>query len=270
MVSLYEFTDYKSFLKKRIEESERGFATRLAEAAGCQRSYFSSVLNGDIHLIPDHLFGICEFLELPPEERDYLFLLLDYNRASNINYRRHLGGKIQEKQAAWKDIKNRLKKESLQDKMDSSEYQFYYSSWLFSAIHIALSIPRLGEIKHLCAYLGITEDTAKLHLDKLNKMGLIEKSGARWRWKSGDLHLSKDSPWLPTHHTNWRMRAINDVPLKNNESLHYSVVQTLSKEDLESLRFRMIEWIEEFKRKSGPSSPEELVCFNLDLFKPGQ
>ncbi|WP_413575318.1 DUF4423 domain-containing protein [Bdellovibrio sp. HCB290] len=269
MVSPYEFNDYKVYLKKRIAQADqRGFATRLAEASGCQRSYFSNVLNGNVHLIPDHLYGICEFLELSEEEREYLFLVLEHNRASNIEYRRHLSRKISQKQAGWKDFKNRLKKESLTPEKDESARQFYYSSWLFSAIHIAVSIPRLGELKSLCAYLGISEDLAKFHLEKLALMGLVEKKGTKWVWKSGDLHLSKDSPWIASHHSNWRMQALNDLPLRNADSLHYSVVQSLSKDHVEELRLRMIEWVEEFKKKAGPSSPEELVCFNLDFFKP--
>lgn len=271
MTSVYEFTDYKSFLQKRIHEAQqRGFATRLAEAAGCQRSYFSSVLNGNIHLLPDHLFGVCQFLELSNDEQEYLFLVLDHNRASQPEYRQHLGKKIQERRAAWKDLKNRLRKDSLNESEDNSEKQFYYSSWLFAAIHIAVSIPRLGDLEKLSNYLGISEAVAQYHLEKLAHMGLIEKRGTRWSWKSGDLHLSKDSPWIGTHHVNWRMQALTNVQMRDEEALHYSVVQSLSQEDIEQLRARMIEWVEEFKKKAGPSRPEELVSFNLDFFRPGK
>ncbi len=271
MVSVFEFADYKSFLRKRIALSDqRGFATRLAEASGCQRSYFSAVLNGDVHLLPDHLFGICEFMEMPDNEREYLFLVLDHNRASNLEYRRHLAKKISEKQTAWKDFKNRLKNESLPVSAPSQSQQFYYSSWLFAAIHIAVSIPRYGEMGNLVEYLGISPELAKFHLDKLQEMELVEKKGTKWIWKSGDLHLSKDSPWIAAHHANWRTQALVDIPQRKEESLHYSVVQSLSKGDMEALRSRMIEWVEEFKKKASPSKPEELVCFNLDLFKPGK
>ena len=87
MASVYEFIDYKLFLKKCIAQSEqRGFTTRLAEAAGCQRSYFSTVLSGNIHLLPEHLFGICEFLKLSNDESEYLFLVLDYIRVGSIYF----------------------------------------------------------------------------------------------------------------------------------------------------------------------------------------
>lgn len=270
MASVYEFIDYKLFLKKCIAQSEqRGFTTRLAEAAGCQRSYFSTVLSGNIHLLPEHLFGICEFLKLSNDESEYLFLVLDYNRAGNISFRSHLLKKIREKQLAWKDLKNRLKKDSIPEAEDMSVRQFYYTSWVYSAIHIAVSIPMLGDIKQLSNYLGITEEMSFWHLEKLAQMGLVEKKGGRWGWKSGDLHLSKDSPWINNHHANWRMQAVSDLPQRRSESLHYSVIQSLSKEDLEALRFRIIEWIEEFKKIASPSRSEELICLNIDFFKPG-
>lgn len=75
-------------------------------------------------------------------------------------------------------------------------------------------------------------------------------------------------PWIATHHSNWRMQALNDLPQRKAESIHYSVVQSLSEEDAETLRFWVVEWVEEFKRKAGPSNPEELVCLNVDFFRP--
>ncbi|MGZ3768507.1 MAG: TIGR02147 family protein [Bdellovibrio sp.] len=270
MVSVYEFADYKLYLKKFIANSDqRGFTTRLAEAAGCQRSYFSTVLNGSIHLLPEHIFGISEFLELSNEEQEYLFLVLDHNRAGNPAFRTHLLKKIREKQLAWKDFKNRLKRDTILEAEDISVRQFYYTSWLYAAIHIAVSIPKLGDIKNLSSYLGITEATSLWHLEHLSQMGLVEKKGGRWAWKSGDLHLSKDSPWIGNHHSNWRMQALSDLAQKNAEALHFSVVQSLSKEDIEALRFRIVEWVEEFKKRAGPSNPEELICLNIDFFKPG-
>jgi len=71
---------------------------------------------------------------------------------------------------------------------------------------------------------------------------------------------------MQPHHANWRLQALAELPLRKPDSLHYSVIQWLSSEDLEALRFKIVRWIQEFKAISGPSNPEELVCFNLDFF----
>jgi hypothetical protein len=101
-------------------------------------------------------------------------------------------------------------------------------------------------------------------------MNLVQHSSGKWVWKSGDLHLPKESPWMQPHHNNWRLQAIAELPLRRAESLHYSVIQSLSGEDLEKLRFQIVRWIQEFKTISGPSKPEELICFNLDFFTLGK
>ena len=95
----------------------------------------------------------------------------------------------------------------------------------------------------------------------------LEREAAKWKWKSGDLYLAKDSPWVQTHHSNWRLQALADLPLKRPESLHFWGVQSLSRKDLEKLYFEMTRWIQTFRDTSGPFEPEELVCFNLDLFR---
>jgi uncharacterized protein (TIGR02147 family) len=271
MASIYEHTDYKAYLRALIKKSEeRGFSTRLAEAAGCQKSYFSSSLSGKSHLLPEHIHGIANYLKLPSEEVDYFILILDYQRANGPTYRKFVLNKIHEKQNAWKDISNRLKRNSLVPTQDDANVQNYYSHYLYAVLHIAVSIPQLQTTKSLSQYLALPENVIQNYLLQLEMMGLVQKSESKWSWKSGDLHLSKDSPWIQTHHNNWRLQAMTNATLRHPESLHFSSVQSLSRKDLEALRYQMLRWIEEYRNTTGPSDPEELICFNLDLFSLGK
>lgn len=267
MANIYEYTDYKVYLRLLIKNSKiRGFSTRLAEAAGCQKSYLSSALNGKAHLLPDQIYGISEFLKLNDEERDYFMLILDYQRANAIAYRKFVHKKIQQKQNAWKDLKNRIEARPLLNAETEVHLQNYYSNYLYAALHIASSIPQLQDLKKLSNYFSLPENLLENYLQQLQKMGLVEHKGSKWVWKSGDLHLPKDSPWINSHHSGWRLQALTDLTLQRQDSLHYSVIQSLSSKDLERLRFQIVKWIQEFKEISGPSTPEELVCFNLDFF----
>jgi uncharacterized protein (TIGR02147 family) len=271
MVNIFEYIDYKAYLRALIKSSDvRGFSSRLAEAAGCQKSYFSTSLSGKSHLLPDQCFGIAEFLRLTDDERDYFMMILDYQRANGLAYRKFMHKKIQARQTAWKDLKNRLQKPSLQNVDQEHLHQQYYSNYLYAALHIAVSIPELQDLKGLVRFFAVPEGVLKNYLERLEKMGLIESKGSRWSWKSGDLHLSKDSAWVQTHHGNWRLQALTELSLQRPESLHFSGVQSLSRKDVEHLRFQMTQWIQHFRDTSGPSAPEELVCFNLDFFSLGK
>lgn len=268
MTNVYEYTSYKDYLKELINESsERGFSSRLAESANCQKSYFSHALNGKAHLLPDHIYGISSYLKLSQDEGSYLQLILDYERATSLNYQKHLLNRIHDRQSEWKDLKNRLTKKSLpSEDTAAAPHQYYYSNYLYGAIHIAVSIPNLQDLKSLSGYFMLPERTIESVLIQLLQMGLVENKGKKWFWKSGDLHLPKDSPWINTHHNNWRMQALVDLNYKKSDSLHFSGVQSLSKKDYESLLIEMTKWIQFFREKTGPSAPEELICFNLDLF----
>ncbi|KYG63648.1 hypothetical protein AZI86_12520 [Bdellovibrio bacteriovorus] len=267
MANIFEFQDYKVYLKKLVKESKsRGFSTRLAEAAGCQISYLSITLSGKPHLLPEHVYGISELLGLQDEEREYFLMLLDYQRANTPAYRNFVLKKIQQKQEAWKDLKNRVQGKALANTEPDPHLQHYYSNYLYAALHIAVSIPKLQTLSELSKYFGFPEKLLQTYLQQLAQMGLVENIKNKWIWKSGDLHLPKESPWMQPHHNNWRLQALAELPLRRPESLHYSVIQSLSREDLERLRFQVVRWIQDFKTISGPSKPEELVCFNLDFF----
>ena len=268
MINIFEYTDYKAYLRAVIKAADlRGYSSRLAEAAGCQKSYFSSSLTGKSHLLPDQIYSLADFLKLSEDEREYLILILDYQRANTPTYRKYVHKKIQERQIAWADLKNRLKQQPLRGSELEGLTQSYYSNYLYAALHIAVSIPSLQNLKALSEYFSLPEAVVLHHLGQLELMGLIEQKGAKWIWKSGDLHLPKNSPWIQTHHANWRMQALADLPLQRNDSLHFSGVQSLSRKDLEQLRFQMTQWIQHFRDKTGPSEPEELICFNLDFFR---
>jgi hypothetical protein len=75
MLSIFAFGHYKDFLRAHCDAS-RGALTKLAEAAGCQRSYLSKVLTADPHLTPDQGFLISRFLEFKSDEAEYFMLLL--------------------------------------------------------------------------------------------------------------------------------------------------------------------------------------------------
>lgn len=270
MVNIFEYTDYKTYLKALIKESDvRGYTSRLAEAAGCQVSYLSNSLSGKAHLLQDHAHGLADYLKLTDDERDYFFLILDYQRANNPAYRKYVHKKITERQAVSRDLKSRLRKKSLAPSEADPSLQHYYSNYLYAALHIAVSIPALQDVKSLAKFLGLPDALILNYLKQLQGMGLVEHKGQAWLWKSGDLHLPKDSPWVQTHHANWRLKAITEIHLNRSDSLHFSGVQSLSRKDLDKLRFEMTRWIQQFRETTGPSDPEELICFNLDLFSLG-
>lgn len=269
MKSVFEYVSYKPYLKDYIEQSPlRGELTRLSEAAGCQNSYLSKVLQtgSKVQLTHEHLDGISEYLSLSTNEFQFFKLILEVERASQIKYRKKIQKAITEAQEEFLKIKNHVGQKTIQTSENID--QTYYSHWIYSALHIAVSIPRLQTVEALSKHFYMPEAAILTFLQKLEALQLVEKkSPHKWIWKSGNIHLTNDSPLVGIHHSNWRSKAAQESLNASADSVHYSVVQSISQKDYEKLNFLILEWIKTFQKIASPSDCEELVNLNIDFYK---
>jgi hypothetical protein len=268
MINPFEFANYKDYLRAVIQAPDsRGLLSRLAEAADCQRPYLSKVLQFDseVQLTPDHLFGICDYLALPQLHADYLKLLLEFERASKPKYKDSIKSQINLLKEQHVNLKNQVGKQQLNPELDPMG--IYYSYWLYSALHIAVSVPGLQTVAQLSKKFSLPESVIEMYLQALKKLGLVNYANKKWLWLAGDLHLSKESLSIASHHNNWRFQAVQDIAKRIPESTHYSVVQSISQADFEVIRLKIVDWVKHFQKVVTPSKPEDIVCFNLDFFK---
>lgn len=262
-VSVWSFSDYKLFLVSLIEHGTRGIVSRLAEAAGCQRSYLSNVLRSHIHLMPDQAYGICKFLDLNSSETSYFLMLLEKERCGTAAYKRYLEAKIQRLQAARENLAERLDRPSLRKESDQL---IYYSAWHYSAIHILVSIPRFQSVPAISRALGLDSAAVESCLVELEGMGLVRRTGARWRFLSGDIHVPKDSPLVSLHHNNWRQKAVLRSQGRK-DGLHFTMVQSVSLKVAGDIKEKVLKIIDEVSELAGPSESEELIYFGVDQFR---
>src|SRR5690606_8094539 len=139
-MNLYDHSDYKSYLNEYFQESQgRGRRAKAARAIGCSASYFSQVLHGKPDLTPEQGYLLAEHLGLDEDDKNYFLLMLQEARATHYKLKSHLKKQISEKRRTRFDLKKRLKAtQSLSEKSK----QTYYSAWFYSAIYVALFIPK--------------------------------------------------------------------------------------------------------------------------------
>ena len=72
-LTIYEFEDYRQFIRHQLEanKQQRGYQSVLAKAAGCQPSFFSQAVRGQVQLTPDHAVGLADFWQLDSHQTDY-------------------------------------------------------------------------------------------------------------------------------------------------------------------------------------------------------
>ncbi len=264
---IFAFTDYKEYLKRCITEAKpsRGFMTKLAQAAGCKSSYLSAVLKSKVNLTPDHANGLCRFLKLSDLETDFFMLMLEFERSANRDLRRRIETKMKILKTEQEKISNRVRANVLQS--GSPELRYYYQ-WYWMAVHLITSIPEFQRSpKTIAEKLQLQEPMVRQILEELIELGYVKFEQGRWLYSNVNYHLSNQSPEVILHHNNWRQRAILSASNGTTDSIHYTSVMTLSRNDFELLKTQILLWINESRSIAEPSPGEEMVCFNLDYFK---
>jgi hypothetical protein len=262
MEKIYNYKDYKKYLQFRIGDL-RGESSKLAAAAACEKSYLSRVLSTEAHITPDHAFRMTEYWQLNPDEQEYFLLLVDDARSGDPKLRKHLQRKMNLIKKQNEDLKNIAERPLLEE---NAEEIWYNSSWLHCAAHMVTAIPHQSTIK-IAQRFHVPPEIVESVMLRLQKMGYVDKKRDHWIYAKGEAHLSRYSPLVAFHHTNWRNRALSDLLDLKSDAIHFSNVQTLSFEDFERLKQMILSFIHEANQLLGPSESEDLICFNLDYFR---
>lgn len=263
---IFSFDSYKEAMTYfLLEEAKWGQMTRASEFLGCQVSFLTRVMKDKLQLTRDHAFNLADYLNLNPEEKNYFLTLVDFERAVDSKYKDNLKQTLKELKQKNESIAERTDRKSLTLEVFKANY---FSNWIYTAIHFLVSLPDCQKIEAIANRLSLKKSVVKKHIKDLEEQGLIESVKAdHWQFKSGNFHVTKDSPLVVLHHQNWRTRAVIDAQDYANDSVHFTAVYTLSESDAVKLKEMMLEFISSANRVVGPSDNEECIAICCDLFK---
>lgn len=262
---VFSFNSYKSVMSHLLlDPSRRGQLSRAAEFLNCQRSYLSRVISDKEHLTPDQAFMLCQFWKFNSEEREYFIVLVNYERAGQLEYRHFLKSKISEMKKKHESIQERTQRQSFVD--NNLELQ-YFSSWISCALQFLTMIPNLQTVEALAEHLSLKREVIKGYLQQLQQQDLVEFKNNKWINKSTNFHLPKESPLVVFHHQNWRNRAILDAQNVSSDHVHFTGVYTLSKNDYHRVKEMLLSFIADANSLVGPSACEEGIALTCDLFR---
>ena len=266
MNKLYEAPGYREYLLFWLEHQDvtHGLRSRLATAIGCQNSHLTRVLREDVHLTLDQAHLTCKFLKLNELESEYFMILAERDRASDPSYRNKLIQKLKFLKSQRENLASRMEKQTFGD---SQKEAIYYSSWHWSAIHVATMVPHLQSTVELARRLNLEPEFVQRSLKTLSDFGLVVQNGNKWKATTQSFHLPKTSPMNSVQHGNWRNRAVLKTQDPDEDGVHYTVVQTISKNDFETIKTIMFDSIDRYRNVADVSPEEDVVCFTLDFFK---
>ncbi|MGE3683672.1 MAG: TIGR02147 family protein [Bdellovibrionales bacterium] len=265
MKTVYEFRDYKRYLSAVLAGTRKrsGLRSKLALHLGCQTAHVSQVLNGHTHFSVEQAFKINAFLGHDREEAHFFVLMVNKDRAGTLELRDYYQQQLNEILHRRFIIKNRV---SSTREVPYEHQGRYYSNWYYLAIHIALSIPELQSKEALAQYFHLPLNIVAESLEFLMSIGLAEFKSGRYVMGPCHVHLGHDSDNINKHHFNWRVQAMDSLARMNPDDLHYSVVFSLSCEDVGKLKDRIIEVIRANLKDVAPSKEEVVYCTCIDFF----
>lgn len=266
-MDIFKFEDYRTYLIEIIKQKDgksRGYKSYLADQIGCQRAFVSQVLKGDAHFNLEHGEAVARILGLSNEEADFFLLLILYSRAGTFQLRTRFMAQIKSAKDARLVLKNRFKEKDTLSFQDKAEY---YSSWLYGAIRVLTTIPRFQIRENIEKYFNVPTEQLAATLDFLISRGLIIEKNSRLIPTEKHLYLGSDTKLVVQHHSNWRMKAVQSLSASSKTDLHFSSVNSLSREDVLKIREVLMQAIENIRLSVKDSQEECLYSFCIDLFE---
>ena len=267
--SLFEYLDYKAFLKDWIQaqpRNGRGQLLKIAKQLAISSVSVSHIFSGPRHLSAEQALDLSEHLGLSELETEFFSLLVDHARAATVKLRSRIAKKIEVQRAKAQDLKSRVAQDQ---ELDESARAIFYSSWFYSGVRILTSIARFDSEGAIAERLSLSTGQVREILRFLTQYGLCREEEGRYSIGPKKTHLGSDSPLVTRHHANWRLKAIENMRAKDieKEELFYTGPMTLSREDMLKVRKELVDVVDRAIKIVGPSPSEEMACLNIDWFK---
>lgn len=266
-VSIYEFKDYKKFVRDWIANEPhkgRGLRKKLADAVGCQTAFITHVLAGEHNFSLEQAEACARWMGLNEIDSEFLLLLVMHKRAGSKGLEKIFQKQISQKREQHTVLKSRV---DISEKLSIEDQSIYYSSWHYAAVHMALLNPALQSLENLKKYFQLSPAALHPTLEFLITRGFIESKNGIFKVLKPVLHLEVSSPLVLQHHTQWRLKSIEAIGAKRPEDLHYSGVISLSEEDFEWVREKLSQLLKETVDRLKSSNDEKLACLNFDWFQ---
>lgn len=268
LVSVFEFDDYKKYLKARIRQMPKGGRGELQKISAFLRIHstrFSHVFHGNEDLTLEQGIGLTRYLGLGELEADYFMVLLQLAKAGSEELRQFFIQKKTHIQDRAAQLVERLPSDR---KLSESEKAIFYSNWFYSAVRLACSLSTTRtSVDTLAERFSIPREKVSEALEFLVATGLcVEDADGHIRSGPKSTHLEARSPLVSRLHANWRIKAMERHPVLPAEELAFTSPISIEKKDLAVIRELLIQMIEKATAYADTKKADSLYCINVDLF----
>lgn len=267
MKTIFDQENYKELTVTRARHvygDGRGLFLKMARYIAVHPTLISQVLKGNKHFSSEQAAQLCCFLTFSANEADYYLALLEYEKAGNQNLKKMWRRRISELQKQSRSVESRLPKSK---QLNESEVVRFYSSWIYSAVRLATTIPHLNSSIHIAEYLNLEHSQVHQVVQFLTQKGLIENQGHNLKAGPTSTHLPNEHVMSGRHHANWRLKAMTRQQINVDHEMTFTAPMSISKKDLRTVKSILLNAVEQISQIVDRTEPEELAYLNIDWLK---
>lgn len=267
MKVIYDYTDYRAFLKDWLvtrPRGGRGEGRKIAERLAVSSALWSQVLRGDKPLSLEHAAELSDYLGFSEREGEYWLLLVQLDRAGSFKLREKLKTQVQAKQKHYSQLSNRIKSDR---DLAPETKATYYSSWIYTGVRNLSALPEVRTVEEVAERLSVSRALVREVVDFLLEHGLCRIEDGALTYQSRWIHLDRKDPLSKKHLQNWHLRAMQKMDETNEEQVFFTSPMSLSRDVALEVRKLILNTIEEIQKKAAPSDSEVVRCLNIDWFE---
>lgn len=266
MGTLYQHKDYRDFLLSTFDSHGKrtGFKKSAAEFLKIHTSFLSLVLAKKADFSLEQAESMTRFLKLNEFDSHFFILLVSKSKAGTPQLQRLFATQIEHHLKRRKELEERIQPNQ---KVSENDQAKFYSHWIFSAIHVAVSIPKFQTRDNLLKLFSIDPTVLDDALSFLLKLGVLKKDKERFLTGSNHIHIGKDSPNLIRHHINLRLKSLEKIITSTEEDMRFSSFISLSLKDCERVKEILLKNLQNSMEIIKGSKEETMYGFNFDFYK---
>lgn len=267
MVSVFEFKEYRVFLKAWIESQgskSHGLKTRMAQACEVSSTLMSLVFKGEKSLTLEQALNLTEFLAMNELETEYFLGLIELDRAGTLKLQNRIQKKLKALNEQSKQVSSRIKKDL---ELNEENKAVYYSNWIYVAIRNLTAIDGFQTPVAIAERLNLPQRLVIEALDFLVRNHLCVQTDKGYSYGPALTFVPKESPFVNQHHRNWRQKSLERMSFRRDEDLFVTSPVSLSAADAEKIKALLLTAFESSMKIVKPSPSEKVFCLNLDWFE---
>lgn len=264
-MAIFDFKNHQEYLSYRLNSpsTKRGEKLRLSKHLGVQPSFVSQILNEKLCLSLEQAEATNNFLNHTTEESEFFILLTSRDRAGSKDLKSRYDQQIINIRLRRQEVVDRIGKKS---ELSPQAQSIYYSSWLYSTVHVASTIPALRNIDDLSQHLNLEKQLLLRIVEFLEESGLVLLKSGEIIPTNSWVRLDRSSPFVSQMHRNWRDIGIRNLERATANDLHFSGVYSTDLKTAQAFKDLLLDNLKVGLKEIERSKEEQLYVLGIDFF----